>query len=137
MRRSVYFTVILAIAAAVALAAGPVLAQSQQSEGQAQKSEGQATSDDYGQKVHDQFSRGTANFVTGPMAGFKEGFDEAKEGDKNPAWPVTGAVKGTAAGVGRMGVGAFEAVTAPVPQKEPIIKPETFDPEDKVNQGKE
>jgi hypothetical protein len=70
------------------------------------------------------------------MAGFKEGFDEAKEGEKNPAWPITGAAKGTASGIGRMGVGAFEAVTAPVPQKEPIIKPEVFDPEDKVNQGK-
>lgn len=129
MRKVICLSFILALAAAVALAAPPALAQESQSQSKSQ-------SDDYGQQVHDQFTRGAANVVTGPMAGFKEGFDEAKDGDKNPAWPVTGAVKGTAAGVGRMGVGAFEAVTSPVPQKEPIVKPEVFDPEDEVNQGK-
>lgn len=130
MRRLVSISFILTLIAVFALVAGPALAQSKQPESS------QPQSENYGQKVHDQFTRGAANVVTGPMAGFKEGFDESKQADKNPVWPVTGAIKGTAAGVGRMGVGAFEAVTSPVPQKEPIIKPEVFDPEDKVNQGK-
>lgn len=130
MRHAISICFVFALAAALVLAAGPALAQSKQPESS------QPQSENYGQKVHDQFSRGAANVVTGPMAGFKEGFDEAKQGDKNPAWPVTGAIKGTAAGVGRMGVGAFEAVTSPVPHKDPILKPEVFDPEDKVNQGK-
>ncbi len=128
MRYVIGLTFVVALAAAVAFA-GPAFAQ-------AKSEEAKAPSGDYGQQVHDQFTRGATNVVTGPMSGFKEAFDESKQGDKNPAWPVTGAVKGTAVGVGRMGVGAFEAVTSPVPQKEPIIKPEVFDPEDKVNQGK-
>ena len=125
MRRvtSVFF--ILSLVAIFALAAGPALAQS------SSKTDKPA---DTGQQVHDQFTRGTANVTTGWMDAPKQLVEESKTG--SPVWPVTGAIKGAASAIGRTAVGGFEAVTSPVPQKEPIIKPEVFDPADKVNQGK-
>ncbi|MFQ5893622.1 MAG: hypothetical protein ACE5H5_04845, partial [Nitrospinota bacterium] len=87
------WSIILAFAAVLALASGPALAQ-----------QSQASPGDVGKQAHDQATRGAANVITGWMDAPKQIVEESKTGEQNPLWPVTGAVKGTAAAVGRPAV---------------------------------
>ncbi len=121
MRNAMYLYLALSFAAVFALASGPALAQQSKS---------------YGEKVHDQATRGAANVFTGWMDALKKLFEESKDADKNPIWPVTGTAKGAAAAIGRTAIGGAEVLTAPVPHNKEIITPEVFDPEDEVTKAK-
>ena len=121
MRNAMYLYLALSFAAVFALASGPALAQESKS---------------YGEKVHDQATRGAANVVTGWMDAPKKPVEESKDAGTNPLWPVTGTVKGAAAAIGRTAIGGAEVLTAPVPHNKQILDPEVFDEEDKVTELK-
>ena len=121
MRNAMYLYLALSFAAVFALASGPALAQESKS---------------YGEKVHDQATRGAANLLTGVLDAPKKIVDESKDAGTNPLWPVTGTVKGAAAAIGRTAIGAAEVLTASVPHNKEILTPEVFDPEDEVTKMK-
>jgi len=74
----------------------------------------------------DKGGRGIADLVTSPYEIIRQGkldFDK-----KGGVGIFTGGFRGIGAMVGRMGVGAYELVTFPVPGYEPILDPEFIIP---------